>query len=277
MALGPASLTRVKNGGVKPKQSLGQNFLIDENIVKNIVSRLHLSHDDAVLEVGAGRGALTSYLAGKTQLVVVEIDGRVIDDLKRRFTHPDLIILHEDFLETDLVKWHHYFRSKLRVVGNIPYHLTSPILIKIFDAHSSVRDLTIMIQREVARRLVAKPRTKEYGILSVYAQFYGKPQLLFNVSPNCFYPKPKVTSTVLQISLFDPLPHHVDEDLFRLIVRTAFGKRRKTLRNSLGYLPLEAHVIEQLLRTSPVSLDQRAEDLNVDDFVALCKHVSSLT
>ena len=257
---------------IKPKQSLGQNFLIDDNIVKNIVRDLRLHPDDVVLEIGPGKGALTeNLLESAGQLLVVEIDGRVIGDLQRRFGNSHIIILHEDFLETNLLQWHKHFGRKLRIAGNIPYHLTSSILFKVFDEISAVHDLTIMIQREVAQRIVAGPGTKEYGILSVLSQFYGVPNLLFNVSPNCFYPKPKVTSSVVQIALRDRIPEEVNTALFRIVVKTSFGKRRKTLRNSLKFLPYDESTVLRIISMTDFPLEKRPEDLSVNDFIRLTR------
>src|SRR5208283_2418510 len=185
---------------VTPKRSLGQNFLIDENIVDKIIREMHLRTNDAVIEIGPGRGALTAKLAGKVRkLLIVEIDGRIIESLRERFASFGVAILHQDFLEIDLAEWQRQWNAKLRLLGNLPYHLTSPILFKVFDAAACVQDMTFTVQREVAQRLVAPPGSKTYGILSVMTQFYGDVKLLFHVSPNCFFPKPKVTSSVVQI------------------------------------------------------------------------------
>ena len=252
----------------RPKQSLGQNFLIDDNIARNIVRDLRLHRDDVVLEIGPGYGALTKYLTDRVRrFIAVEIDRRVAEELRRRYDPQQVTILHEDFLETDLGKWSSKYRAEIRIVGNIPYHLTSPILFKIFDAHSCIRDITLTMQREVAQRLVARPATKEYGILSVFSQFYGVPKILFSVSPNCFYPKPKVTSAVIRIDLEKARRYRVDESLFRVVVRTAFGKRRKTLRNNLKFLPFEQKTVERVLSTIGAPIAVRAEELTVEQFV----------
>lgn len=255
---------------VVPKRSLGQNFLVDDNIARNIVRDLHLVPDDVVVEIGPGQGALTKHLASRSQhLIAMEIDRRVIEDLEKQFSSPCVSILREDFLEARLAELSQTYGRKLRVVGNIPYHLTSPILFKVFEERDAVQDLTVMMQREVARRIVAKPRTKEYGILSLFSQFYGSPRLLFDVSQNCFYPKPKVVSTVVQITMRDALPADLDANLFASVVRTAFGKRRKTLRNNLKYLPYDDDVLGKLYLTTTLSLDRRAEELTVEEFTIL--------
>jgi 16S rRNA (adenine1518-N6/adenine1519-N6)-dimethyltransferase len=260
---------------VKPKQSLGQNFLIDENIARNIVRDLAPGPEDVVVEIGPGNGALTRYLEQRVRrLIAVEIDGRVVGDLREKF--PDVEIVHGDFLAASLAAWHERFGRPVRIVGNIPYHLTSEILFKVFDEHDHVADATMMMQKEVARRIVALPGTKAYGILSVAARFYGRPELLFDVSPNCFYPKPKVTSTVLRMTMHHPLPYTVDEALFRTVIRTAFGKRRKTMLNSLQYLPYPEAVLARLGRLESIDATKRAEQLAVDDFVRLSTELAQM-
>ena len=174
----------------------------------------------------------------------------------------------------DLVDLAAKFQTKLRIVGNIPYHLTSEILFKIFEEREGVRDLTMMIQKEVARRIVAQPSTKEYGILAVFSQFYGIPKLLFNVSPNCFYPKPKVNSTVVTIALRETVPDGFDLAVFGAIVRTAFMRRRKTLRNSLSYLDYPEDRLEAFFSRIPEYISLRPEQLHIEQFIILTKRFS---
>jgi 16S rRNA (adenine1518-N6/adenine1519-N6)-dimethyltransferase len=262
---------------MRPKQSLGQNFLVDDNISRKIVQSLSLKADDVVLEIGPGHGALTQHLAGTVRhLIAVEIDQRVVENLRERFDSRQTTILHEDFLNIRLDEWQKKYKTPLRVVGNIPYHLTSPILFKIFEERTAVCDCTLMMQKEVARRLIQKPGTKEYGILSVFTQFYGVPKLLFTVSPNCFYPKPKVTSAIVQIRMHDKLPFRVNEKRFKEVVKTAFGKRRKTLRNSLKYLPYEQEQVEQVLKNFDFPLDKRPERLSVGQFAELTNKIEHI-
>lgn len=255
---------------IAPRQSLGQNFLVDDNIARNIVRDLHLTGDEHVVEIGPGHGALTTHLLEQAgHVTAIEIDRRVIDELRTSFSSSGAEIIHEDFLNVPLASLTSLKHRRLRIVGNIPYHLTSSILFKTFDEHETVKDVTIMVQREVARRIAARPSTKEYGILSVLARFYGTPALLFNVSPNCFYPKPKVTSSVLQIAFFDKLPYTVDASLFKVIVKTTFGKRRKTLRNSLSYLPYYPGVLKEFTSSSDPVFEKRPEQLSVAEFAEL--------
>jgi len=259
---------------IRPKQSLGQNFLIDENVVRKIIREFRPAPEDVVVEIGPGNGALTSELAGRVKhLILVEIDGRVIETLKERFASAGVTILHGDILDLDLLSLHRKWNRPLRVIGNLPYHLTSPILFKCFDAAPAIGDVTIMVQREVAQRIAANPGTKAYGILSVLTQYYATPTLLFNVSPGCFYPKPKVTSSVLRIVFHNRKQEDAGAGLFRTVVRTAFGKRRKTLRNSLEYLPIAGLNIPELETRLSFSLKRRAEQLTLQEFVELAGRI----
>jgi 16S rRNA (adenine1518-N6/adenine1519-N6)-dimethyltransferase len=259
-----------RSGWIKPKQSLGQNFLIDENIVRKTIKSLHPLPEECFLEIGPGRGALTRFLAPLVKtLILVEIDGRVIDELRAAYNEPGMTILHEDIMHTDFSFWRKHFGRQIRVVGNIPYHLTSPILFRVFDYAADISDCTLMVQREVAQRMTAQPRTKEYGILSIFCRFYGQARLLFDVSPHCFSPKPKVTSSMVQVELRQPPLEGAKKELFRTIVRTTFGKRRKTLRNSLLYLPYNPDAVASAVKTVTFPLDKRPEELMLDDFLLL--------
>ena len=262
---------------VRPKQSLGQNFLVDDNVARRIARSLRLAEDDVVLEIGPGQGSLTRHIAGRVRkLIAVEIDGRVVGGLREQFPSDDVTIVQGDFLEAPLGAYCKEFGARLRIVGNIPYHLTSPILFKLFGDPSSVRDCTIMMQREVARRLTAKVRTKARGILSVFTQFYGEPELLFDVSPNCFYPKPKVDSTVVRIRFRENAGNAIDGELFRNIVKTTFGKRRKTLRRSLQYLPYHECAVLKIVDELDFPMDRRPEELTVEEFVVLTNQIQML-
>lgn len=253
-----------------PKKSLGQNFLIDENIARNIIRELHLLESDVVLEIGPGKGALTKYLKDTVKsLIAVEIDKNIVPDLRKEYSGPNVEIRHEDILKVSLASIAKQYGAKLRVVGNIPYHLTSSIIFKVLDEHSAVSDLTVMVQREVARRITARPNTKDYGILSVLTQYIGHPRSFFEVSPNCFYPRPKVVSAVVNIPIREETDADIDELVFRTVVKTTFGKRRKTLRNSLKFLPYDRNIIEAIIGGIGTQLDLRPEDLTVNDFAEL--------
>lgn len=260
----------------RAKQSLGQNFLVDENIARKIVAAIDPKGEDVVIEIGAGQGAITGLLASSgCTLVVVEIDRRMTAALNERFAGDRVEIIEGDFLEISLAEIARRHGKRVRVVGNIPYHLTSPILFRVFGEYGCVSDCTLMVQREVARRIVAPAGSRTYGILSVMTRLHGRPGILFDVSPNCFFPKPKVVSSILRVELNDALPPGLDLELFRTVVRTAFGKRRKTLRNSLQYL--EDERLRGAVRAGecPVSLDLRPEALSVDDFILLTHYIDA--
>ncbi len=261
---------------LRPRKSLGQNFLVDDNIARKIVRAVNLQPGDIVLEIGSGKGALTQHLLGHAKTVVaVEIDRRAIAILENRFEKElrkqQLRLESDDFLSLDLEKISKTFRKRLRVIGNIPYYITSPILFKVIEQRQVVEDLTFLVQLEVANRIVAQPRTKDYGILSVFSQFYGRPKLLFKVPPTAFYPRPKVVSALLQIEFSaKPALNVLDEKVFVAVVRATFGKRRKTLRNGLKYSEFKN------LDTTKLDFDLglRPEQLTVDQFVELAKMIA---
>ena len=250
----------------RPKKSLGQNFLNDPNVARKIVQSLNVKKADRLLEIGPGKGALTGFLLSEAgRMAAVEIDDELAAGLQARFGAA-LKIYHDDVLHLDLSSIAETMGGKIRVVGNIPYNITTPILFWIIDASSSVTDCTLMMQREVALRLVAKPRTKEYGILSIFAQYYSRPSLEFIVPPGAFTPIPEVTSAVVSLNFEDRRGQKAQDDAsFRAIVRGTFGKRRKTLRNGLRSLDLPLEVFEAL----SLDLNHRPEELSVDDFVLL--------
>ena len=249
---------------LKPKKSLGQNFLRDENILHKIVESLDLRSGDVVVEIGSGQGALTKHLSEKPiKLIGIEVDERAVRLLQERFDEK-LELIHRDVLEVNIDELAQRNGRKVRIVGNIPYYLTSEILFWLFDARTAVIDAMLMVQFEVARRLVAPPKNKEYGILSIFTQFYTECEMLFKVSRNCFFPKPEVDSAVVQFKFREQLPN-CDEKLFRLIVRSTFGQRRKTLRNGLKSMGFDENVLDQI----SFDLKKRPEELGVEEFLLL--------
>jgi 16S rRNA (adenine1518-N6/adenine1519-N6)-dimethyltransferase len=262
---------------LRPRKSLGQNFLIDDNIARKIVRKAGIDSKDIVLEIGPGRGALTKHLVEQAKTVVaVEIDERaaqlLLGKFERECASKRLLVVRQDILEVDFLKISRELGSALRVIGNIPYYITSPILFKVIEQRELVRDLIMLVQREVGERIVAKPRTKDYGILSVFCQYYGVPKLLFKVSPKAFSPEPKVVSALLRLDFTHPPVYELrDERLFAAVVRATFGKRRKTLRNGLRYLNLDGLDLSKLQS----NLRRRPEQLSVGDFVELCNEISS--
>ena len=254
----------------RPKKSLGQNFLHDTNVARKIVRALHLQREDRVLEIGPGKGALTSLmLLELPRLTAIELDNELAAQLKATCGET-LTLYNNDVLDVDLHAIAFKGHDKFRIVGNIPYNITTPILFWIIDSSDVVADCTLMMQREVAQRLVAKPRSKEYGILSIFAQYYSSPKVLFTVSPRSFYPVPDVTSAVVALD-FETRRHAkaVNDATFRALVRGTFGKRRKTLRNGLRSLAVPAEFID----TVSFDLYRRPEELSLVEFVELANEL----
>ena len=260
----------------RPRKSLGQNFLIDDNIARKIIRAVDIQPGDLILEIGSGKGALTQYLLEQAKSVIaVEIDKRAAEILATKFRgecrDDRLHIEQGDFLLCDLLKISRKFGNRLRITGNIPYYITSPILFKVIEQRSVVHDLTMLVQLEVGKRIIAKPNTKDYGIISVFCQFYSIPKLLFKVPPTAFFPKPKITSALLRLDFSRrPVYEVLDEDIFVALVRATFGKRRKMLRNGLKYLNLEGLDASML----DFNLNLRPEQLSVGDFATLSNQIS---
>ena len=262
---------------LRPKKSLGQHFLRDDNIARKIVASVSPGDQDVVLEIGPGEGALTRHLIGSAgRLVLVDIDRRVTEKLRELYPADNVDVINDDFLEIDIAavarRTTALYGGKLRVVGSIPYNITSPILFQLLDNRIHLVDATLMMQREVARRIVSHPGTKEYGILSVFCQLYADCTLLFDVSASVFYPKPKVRSAVMRM-VMRPEPRYVvaDEQVFRTVVRSVFGKRRKTLRNSLRYLVGDGVAGLE----GDLDLGRRPEELTLRELVDLSRLLST--
>ena len=252
-----------------PIKRFGQNYLRDANIIHKIVSEISPKADDLIVEIGPGEGALTALLLEKTKkLIAVEIDKRNVEMLSLKF--PELNLISGDFLNIRLKDFIHEHGKKLRIIGNIPYNLTSPIIFKLIENKDIIQDSILMIQHEVAQRIIAKPGNKDYGILSVIVQNFADVKLCFKVSPNVFYPRPKVFSAVIHLKFKENLISEYENDIFIKIVKAAFGNRRKMLYNSLknsifGHLNF---------KNSGIDLSLRAEMLSIEDFITLTKFAS---
>jgi 16S rRNA (adenine1518-N6/adenine1519-N6)-dimethyltransferase len=249
---------------ILPLKRFGQNYLQDQNIIKKIISEIAPKEDETIIEIGPGQGALTQYLfASAANFTAIEIDKRVIEDLQFRFTNLNLI--QEDFLELDLTKFVSSEDNKIRIVGNIPYNITSPILFKLFEDNTIIKDAVFMVQYEVAKRMTAGMGSKDYGILAVLLSYFGKAKLAFKVSPNVFYPKPNVHSAVIHIYFNDDRKNPKFNSMFKSIVKSSFGNRRKTLKNSLG----NGIFADVDFSECGIDLSLRAEQLTTDDFIKL--------
>jgi len=262
--------TREKYKIYKPKRFLGQNFLVDDNISRKIVKQLDLKDEDLVLEIGPGQGALTKHLAGFCKsYVAVEIDRSMADTLKEKYGKKGNII-NEDFLKFDLQQ----LGKPVKIIGNLPYNIASEILFKIFDSRDKIECAVLMVQKEFARRLTAVPNTKDYGIMSVQTQVFSNPKILFNVPPTVFFPKPKVESSVIKLTFEKSRGELLSKDFFKKLVRTSFGKRRKTLKNSLKEMFEELNLgfddFDMFF-----DFNKRAEDIDINGFINLSNMIFS--
>jgi len=255
----------------KPKKRFGQNFLQDENILNKIVKEINPQQEDTIIEIGPGYGALTKKLISATKnLTAVEIDNDLAKNLNEKFSQ--LRLINEDFLEISLSELASK-EEKVRIVGNIPYNITSPILFKLIKNNALVKDAVFMVQLEVAKRMTANKGTKDYAILAVVLKYFTDTQLCFKISPNVFYPKPKVSSALVHIHFKKSEEPEEEQKLFIKIVKAAFGNRRKTLKNSFSNSIF--HEID--FSNSGIDLSLRAENLDVDDFLKLAKYVLNIT
>jgi len=249
-----------------PKKSLGQNFLIDENIARKIVQLLAPQPDDFIVEIGPGFGVLTKYLVPSgCRYLGIEIDQRLVPFLQKEYAaFPRAEILHADFRKVNLAELAE--GKKLRLVGNIPYHITSSLVFAAFAQNNILRDMMLTVQKEVAARIVADPQTggKDYGILSVISQTFAQTEILFTMSKHVFRPRPEVDSAVVRW-IFQPPPENLpDADFYVRMVKAVFGQRRKTLRRSLA-----AFLGHEISVAAPVDLQRRPENLSVRELIQL--------
>jgi len=262
---------------IKPIKCMGQNFLQDERALRRIVDAAGISGDDIALEIGTGTGNLTKYLCQNAKFVYsVEKDARlckIAGENLREFEN--VKIINDDILRV-IASLTAFARNdvggRLKIIGNLPYYITTPIIFKLLEYREYIKDITIMVQKEVAERIAAKPGGKDYGILSCSVQFYTKPEILFNVSKSVFRPQPKVDSSVLRLKILQQPPVSVkDEKLFFKIIKAAFGKRRKMLRSSLAGI-IAKDKLADILAKSGIDERCRAETLSLAEFAKILDH-----
>jgi len=256
---------------VKPKKQLGQNFLFDKNIQKKIVDALELKPTDTVLEIGAGYGQITRLIAGKADSVyAVEVDKRLSEILKEEFKgYPNIKLLCEDILGLDLGKILPKKGAKVKVFGNIPYYITTPIITRLFGYRQNLEAIFIMVQKEFARRICAVPGSKDYGAFSCFVQYYGQPKIIFFIKKGAFRPSPKVDSAFIKVNVLRRPPVKLNnEGLFFKVIRASFNQRRKILKNSLQEIiaPRELEVFFSRYHINP---NIRPESLSLQDFAKL--------
>ncbi len=259
------------------QKKFGQNFLIDTRVLEEIIDAAEITKDDFVLEIGPGIGTMTQYLCeAAREVVAIEIDTNLIPILKDTLSAYDNVeVLNQDILKVDiasLAKERNNDRP-IKVVANLPYYITTPIIMGLFESHVPIDSITIMVQKEVADRMQEGPGSKEYGALSLAVQYYAKPEIVVNVPPSCFMPQPKVGSAVIRLTRHEQSPVQVDnEKLMFQVIRASFNQRRKTLANGLnnfGSFGLSKEEIQSCIEELGVPVNIRGEALSLEQFAEL--------
>ena len=264
------------------QKKFGQNFLIDTHVLDKIIASAEITKDDMVLEIGPGIGTMTQYLAcAAWKVVAVEIDKTFIPILEDTLSEYDNVqIINQDVLKVNLAKLAEEENGgkPIKVVANLPYYITTPIIMGLFENHVPLKSITVMVQKEVADRMQVGPGTKDYGALSLAVQYYAKPYIVANVPPNCFMPRPKVGSAVIRLERYEEPPVQVtDEKLMFRIIRASFNQRRKTLVNGLKNSPeiqFTKEEIEAAIETLGKGASVRGEALTLEEFARLSNVLS---
>ncbi len=258
------------------QKKFGQNFLVDSSILDKIIEAADLTKQDVALEIGPGIGTLTQRLAEEAgEVIAVEIDKNLIPILDETLAdYSNVTVLNEDILKLDIHKIVEEHGGKpLKVVANLPYYITTPIIMALFEKQIPIRSVTVMVQKEVADRMRVGPGTKDYGALSLAVQYYAKPEIITKVPAACFMPKPNVDSTVIRLTRYEQPPvQAVDEAWMFAIIRASFNQRRKTLANGLanaGNIDLRRGQVEEVLDEMGLSVSVRGEALTLEQFAEL--------
>lgn len=267
--------------GVRPAKSLGQNFLVDETVIQDIVDGSGVTAESLVIEIGPGTGALTLPLAAEAgRLVAVELDERMIEPLRvKTFGLGNVEIIHGDILEVDLKELaerecREYGLKDVRIVGNLPYYITTPIIMKLLEADTGATSITVMMQKEVGDRIAALPGTKLAGAITYSVHYYADVSMVTEAGRECFYPAPKVDSVVLRLDILgSPAVKVSDEKLFFSCIRAGFMQRRKTLLNSLTALGIDKEMIAKALDRAGIAELRRAESLTMEEFATLADSI----
>lgn len=266
------------------QKKFGQNFLVDKNILEKIIDAAQIREQDCVLEIGPGIGTMTQYLAERAKSVIaVEIDRNLIPILQDTLSSYDNVtVVNEDILKVDInhIVTEQNGGNPIKVVANLPYYITTPIIMALFENHVALQSITIMVQKEVADRMQAKPGTKDYGALSLAVQYYAKPEVVVRVPASCFMPKPNVDSTVIKLTRYDIPPTVAkDEEYLFAVIRASFNQRRKTLVNGLsnaGNLGVGKEKIMEIIAKMNLSPSVRGETLTLEQFTELSNFLSEM-
>lgn len=269
--------------GFKFSKSLGQNFLIDGNIIENICTGADITELDGVIEIGPGIGTLTQQLSLYAKKVVaIELDKSLLPILSETLEGIDNVeIIQDDVLRVDLRKLieDEFSGLNVKVVANLPYYITTPIIMKLLETKLDIKSISVMIQKEVAMRMIASPGGKDYGALSVAVQYYSNPTIITTVPSTVFIPRPNVDSAVIKLDVYDkPKVEVKDEKLMFKVVKSAFGQRRKTIVNALsgGYLDMSKDDIRVVLEKADIDPKKRGEVLSIEDFARISDTITNL-
>ena len=262
------------------QKKFGQNFLIDTTVLDRIISSAEITKEDCVLEIGPGIGTMTQYLAESARHVIaVEIDQNLIPILADTLSaYDNVTVINEDILKLDIVKLAEEKNAgkPIKVVANLPYYITTPIIMGLFESHVPIDSITIMVQKEVADRMQVGPGSKDYGALSLAVQYYASPYIVANVPPNCFIPRPNVGSAVIRLTRYQEPPVQVkDPKLMFKLIRASFNQRRKTLQNGLNNSPeisFSKEEITKAIESLGVSPSVRGEALSLEQFAQLANY-----
>lgn len=259
------------------QKKFGQNFLIDERVIDKIIAAAEITKEDCVLEIGPGIGTLTQMLAEHAkQVIAVEIDKNLIPVLEDTLgDYDNILIINQDILKVDINELAEKYNGgkPIKVVANLPYYITTPIIMGLFESHVPLDSVTVMVQKEVAQRMQEGPNCKEYGALSLAVQYYAEPYLVANVPPNCFMPRPNVGSAVIRLTRWEQCPVQVEDEKFMFaLIRAAFNQRRKTLVNAVNNakeLGITKEQMTEALNELGYSPTIRGEALSLQEFAAL--------
>ncbi len=263
--------------GFKFQKKFGQNFLIDTHVLERIVSASGITKEDCVLEIGPGIGTMTQYLAESAKdVIAVEIDRNLIPILEDTLSaYQNVTVIQNDILKVDIrqIVEEKNAGRPIKVVANLPYYITTPIIMELLESKVPLKSITVMVQKEVADRMQSGPGTKDYGALSLAVQYYTRPEVVANVPPNCFIPRPNVGSSVIRLTLHEAPPVTVRDEAFLFgLIRASFNQRRKTLVNSLGNatnIHVEKEAVTAALEVMELSPTVRGEALTLEQFARL--------
>lgn len=277
IAVASKTIEIIKKYDFSFQKRYGQNFLIDAHVLNKIIEAADITKEDHVIEIGPGIGSMTQYLCERAgRVTAVEIDRELIPILKDTLKdYENVNIINDDILKVDIGKLltSDGYKGRAKLVANLPYYITTPIVMSLLESHAPLESITVMVQKEVAERMVAGPGGKEYGALSLAVCFYTKPHIVANVPPNCFIPRPNVGSAVIKLDVYEKPPlKPANEELMFKLIRAAFNQRRKTLANSIanaGELDFSKQDVISALTEMGLTENIRGEALELDDFARL--------